>query len=206
MSQEIDIGDGQAILKKNRLFTLFTKEIIEKHGYQVNERIHKHTYPIDQNSDLASLLYSDIYLTLQNDMMVKADKMSMANSIEVRVPFLDHHLVEFTQSLPVDYKIDSKNQKKILTDAVKKILPKELFNRAKQGFEVPLTNWFNNELKGMIIEEYLTDELIENQGIYDVNEVRKLKKKLFSSNPGDSAAQIWTILVFQFWAKSYLQN
>jgi len=189
---------------KNQLFAMFNKEIIAKFSYQVNQRIHEHTSAIDQKSDLASILFSDIYMTLQNDMMVKADRMSMANSLEVRVPFLDHHLIEFTQSLPIDYKIDSKRQKKILVDAVHKILPAELFNRRKKGFEVPLINWFKNELKGMIINDLVNDKMIENQGIYDVNEVKKLKKKLFSSNPGDSAVQIWTILVFQNWAKSYL--
>ncbi|NNM15441.1 MAG: asparagine synthetase B, partial [Bacteroidia bacterium] len=192
--------------KKEQLLGLFNKELLLKHSDQLNERIHKQTCSIDQNSGLESLLFADIYLTLQNDMMVKADRMSMANSLEVRVPFLDHRIVEFAQSLPIDYKIDKNNQKKILIDSVKKLLPSELFNRKKQGFEVPLAKWFDNELRGMIIEDYLNDEMIENQGIYDVDAVRKLKQKLFSSNPGDSAAQIWTILVFQYWAKSNLNK
>ena len=89
-------------------------------------------------------------LVLQNDMLRKVDSMSMANSLEIRTPFLDHKLVDFAFSLPSVYKINGSMRKKILKDTFKDLLPYELYNRPKKGFEVPLLNWFQTELKSKI--------------------------------------------------------
>src|SRR6185437_16952501 len=94
------------------------------------------------NSDFNSVLYTDVKLVLQNDMLVKVDSMSMANSLEVRSPLLDYRLVNFLFSLPVSYKITGADQKKILRDSVAHLLPNEVITRKKHGFEVPLLKWF----------------------------------------------------------------
>lgn len=149
---------------------------------------------------------TDVDLVLANDMLFKVDKMSMANGLEVRVPFLDHRIVDYAFSLPVHTKVDGKMKKKIVQDAFQSVLPAELYNRPKHGFEVPLLKWFRRELKGFINEELLKDEFVHEQGIFDVNEVRSLKKQLFSPNPGDSHARIWGLLVFQYWWKKNLPS
>lgn len=160
---------------------------------------------IREDGDMNDFLFTDMNLVLQNDMLTKVDMMSMANGLEVRVPFLDYHVVDFAFSLPVDYKIDQTTRKKILKDAFRADLPEELYHRGKQGFEVPLLTWFRTELKSLITEELLSDKFIEEQGIFSVPAVRELKNKLFSGNIDDAVAQVWGLIVFQYWWKKVMR-
>jgi asparagine synthase (glutamine-hydrolysing) len=159
--------------------------------------------PLIRSNSFNEVLYTDLNLVLQGDMLVKVDLMSMDHALEVRTPFLDYTLVDFVAKLPVEYKIDSKVRKKILQESYRSILPKELFNRKKHGFEVPLLKWFQTDLKSLITEDLLSDAFIEEQGVFNSKEVFLLKQRLFSSNPGDSAAKVWALIVFQFWWKKY---
>jgi len=153
------------------------------------------------NPDYNSVLLADMKLVLENDMLVKVDRMSMHQSLEVRVPFLDNKVVDFAFSLPVNYKIDANQRKKILKDAFKKYLPEELFNRGKQGFEVPLLKWFQTDLKSMIVDDLLSDDFIKEQNIFKLEAIRNLKTQLFSNNPNDVVPKLWGLLVFQYWWK-----
>ncbi len=149
------------------------------------------------------VLYTDMHMVLQNDMLVKVDMMSMENALEVRVPFLDYEIVNFAFSLPVDYKIRNNFRKCIVQDAFRNYLPNELYQRPKHGFEVPLQKWFQTELKTLITDDLLNDAFIEKQQMFSVAEIKKLKQKVFSNNPGDSVAQIWGLIVFQYWWKKF---
>ena len=144
-----------------------------------------------------------MHLVLQNDMLTKVDSMSMANNLEVRTPFLDHNLVDFVFSLPDDFKIKNSFRKRILQDTFKEYLPNELYNRPKQGFEVPLLKWLKNELKPMITDDLLNDDFIISQNIFNIDQIRMLKKQLFSNNPTEAQSQIWNLVVFQYWWKKY---
>ena len=147
-------------------------------------------------------LLADVGMVLPYDMLVKVDRMSMRNSLEVRVPFLDYRIVEFAFSLPVSSKINGNIKKKIVQDAFREILPKELYNRPKKGFEVPLLQWFKTDLKDKILNDWLSDEYIKAQGIFNVETIQQLKLQMLSNNPGDVHAQIWALIVFQnFWRK-----
>lgn len=152
---------------------------------------------------LNEVFYTDMLLVLPNDMLVKVDLMSMANGLEVREPFLDHELVDFVFSLPVSSKIDTNIRKKLLQDTFKDTLPKLIYKRPKHGFEVPLLNWLRTDLRSLIENELLNETFINEQGIFNIKEVQKLKKQLFSNNPQDSHARIWGILVFQHWWKRF---
>ncbi len=163
----------------------------------------KYTLPIDINN-INDVLYCDFNLVLPNDMLKKVDSMSMANSLEVRTPFLQHELVEYVFSLPEQYKIDSKTTKKILKDAFRKDLPEELYNRPKHGFEIPLLKWFKFELKDYLEQNIFNQSLIEEQGYLNWNEVLRIKNQLHSSNPNDAVSATWALVVFQHWVKKYL--
>lgn len=169
-----------------------------------HERKQAHLSTLDNNFN--SLFYTDVKLVLQNDMLVKADLMSMANSLEVRCPFLDYRLVEYLFSLPFEYKIGENHQKRILRDAVAHLLPQEILQRKKQGFEVPLLKWFKTELKGSIESLWLADDYIESQGIFNPEYVKSLKKQLYSSSPQDVVAQIWGLIAFQHWYKRNIET
>jgi asparagine synthase (glutamine-hydrolysing) len=157
-------------------------------------------------AEINNVLYTDLHLVLQGDMLTKVDLMSMANSLEVRTPFLDHTVVDFVSTLPAAYKINSTTKKRILKDTFSHLLPQELINRPKHGFEVPLLDWFKNDLWQLIDNDLLKDSFIEEQGIFNYTEIKKLKSKLFSNNPEDSPAKIWALIVFQNWWKKYFKD
>lgn len=151
-------------------------------------------------------LLTDSKLVLPNDMLTKVDLMSMANHLEVRVPFLDHRVVEFANSLPAAYKIDGGIRKRVLQEAFREILPDELYNRPKKGFEVPLLSWFNNELKYTLEKEVFNRDLLESQGIFQWDTIAAMQKKLTSFDPGDVHAKIWAVFVFQRWYEKYIEQ
>jgi asparagine synthase (glutamine-hydrolysing) len=155
------------------------------------------------SSDFNDLLRSDFNLVLQNDMLVKTDLMSMANGLELRTPFLDYRLVDYVFSLPAAYKIDGQHRKKILKDAFRELLPPEILARKKQGFEVPLLKWFKSDLHSVIFDDLLSEQFIRTQGLFELDEINRLKQKLMSGSPGDAVARIWALIVFQYWWKKY---
>ena len=150
---------------------------------------------ISEVSNFNEILLNDFNLVLQNDMLKKVDSMSMINSLEVRTPFLDHHLVDYVFGLPSSYKIKGGDRKVLLKSAFKNELPAEIFNRRKQGFEVPLEKWFNGPLKGTINELLLNKEVIEDQGIFNYSAILDLCSK----NVGGNQDTIWALLQFQTW-------
>src|SRR5690606_35978086 len=93
--------------------------------------------------------------------------------------------------------------KRILKDEFRNELPAELFNRPKHGFEVPLLKWMKTGLRSLIEDDLLSRDFVMEQGVFDYGKVEQLKQKLFSNNPGDAHAQIWGLLVFQYWFKKY---
>lgn len=169
-----------------------------------SRRIKYFTRFIRSSRDLNEVFLSDMHLVLQGDMLQKVDLMSMANSLEVRTPFLDYHVVNFAFSLPEAFKIDHNGGKKILRDAFRPFLPDELFSRPKHGFEVPLLKWFRNELNSRIFDDLLGKDYIHNQGLFHFEAIKKLKQTLHSQNPGDSIARIWALFVFQHWWRKWM--
>lgn len=159
---------------------------------------------IRDDKQIGDILYADMQLVLVSDMLFKVDMMSMAESLEVRSPFLDHRLVNFAFSLPCNYLVNSRRRKMILQDAYRQQLPYELYNRPKHGFEVPLLGWFKGELKSTIDNDYLNDDFIREQNIFNPEMVQQLKQQLHSKSPGDSQAHIWALVVFQHWWKKYM--
>ncbi|KAA9332252.1 asparagine synthase (glutamine-hydrolyzing) [Hymenobacter busanensis] len=173
------------------------RKIADKRRKDILEHLHA-------DGDLNEVLLTDMELVLPYDMLAKVDLMSMANSLEVRTPFLDYKVVNFAFSLPVESKIDAKMKKRIVQDAFRPLLPEELYKRPKHGFEVPLLKWFRNELRPLITDDLLSDDFIEAQGIFSVDAIRALKQQLFSNNPGDVHARIWALIVFQHWWKRHM--
>lgn len=179
--------------------------ILKKPSPEDSRLSHINAWLTDMNSyrDFNDFLRTDTRLVLPNDMLHKVDLMSMANSLEVRVPFLDHKVVELAFSIPPEHKIDRGIRKKILQEAFRHILPKELYKRPKKGFEVPLLDWLRKGLKTDLERCVFDRNLLADQGIFDHQEVNGLKGKLFSMNPGDSPAKVWALYIFQKWHKKH---
>jgi asparagine synthase (glutamine-hydrolysing) len=154
---------------------------------------------------MREILLTDMQLILPGDMLTKVDSMSMANGLEVRVPFLDYRVVDFIFSLPDDYKINRSMRKRVLQDAFREELPPVLYNRPKKGFEVPMLNWLRKELQPML-DDLLSEKMISEQGIFNYTEIQKLKAQLNSTNPQDVHARVWALLVFQSWYRKVIGN
>ncbi len=174
-----------------------------KSDYDIEEIRKKYLSIFSAQSDINDILLADQMLVLPNDMLTKVDRMSMDNSLEVRTPFLDHTFVEFVNSLPSEFKINGKQKKILLQDAFRNVLPEELYNRPKQGFEVPLRQWCKTTLLGLQ-EDLLSKSFIEQQNIFDYAAIDSLKTIAKSPSPCDAPAQIWALIVFQSWWKRYL--
>ncbi|MBC7446738.1 MAG: asparagine synthase (glutamine-hydrolyzing) [Hymenobacteraceae bacterium] len=155
------------------------------------------------DGDLNQVLLTDMRVVLPGDMLPKVDLMSMANSLEVRTPFLDVNVVDFAFSLPVTSKINAQMKKRIVQDTFRPLLPPELYQRPKHGFDVPMLTWFKGQLRPLIEDDLLSDGFIEAQGLFDGDAVRALRTQLFSANPGEAVDRVWGLIVFQYWWKKY---
>lgn len=157
-----------------------------------------------ENPDFNDYLLADIQVLLPGDMLTKVDLMSMANALEVRVPFLDKDVVAFARSLPADFKVKGNQRKRIVQDAFKEILPSELYHRPKKGFEVPLLHWLKNELLADLDATLFNRDNLQAQGLFVPEEVMHLRSKLMSANPGDVHGSIWALYVFQKWYERWM--
>jgi asparagine synthase (glutamine-hydrolysing) len=162
-------------------------------------------YISDLAPDMSQVMLSDMQLVLPGDMLVKVDRMSMANSLEVRNPFLDYRVVHHVMRQPAHYRIDKHARKKMLIDSFGKLLPSELLNRNKMGFEVPLLHWFRTDLRSLIEEDLLSEKFISEQALFQYAPIERLIRKLHSSDPDDSVARIWGLMVFQYWWKKHFK-
>ena len=147
------------------------------------------------------MLYVDVKNSLPGDMLTKVDLMSMRNSLEVRVPFLDHEVVEFAFEMEGDVKLKGLKRKFILMETFKDILPQMLHNRPKWGFEMPIGAWLRKELK-FLIDEFLSKDFINKQGFFEYDVIDCLIKKHLSKKM-DTSWQLWNLIVFQHWFKRY---
>ena len=132
---------------------------------------------------------------MQNVLLRDSDQMSMANSLEVRCPFLDHKLVEFVLGLKDEFKSPGK-PKKLLLDAMGGLLPREIFDRPKMGFTLPYEFWMRNELKNFC-EKYLT--LLAQRDDFNKEVLMALWKRFLIGDYQVSWSRIWHLVVLGFW-------
>lgn len=153
--------------------------------------------------DLNSVLCADWNLVLANDMLPKIDLMGMANGLEIRSPFLDHRLVKYAFSLPSSSKIGEGKRKRILLDTFSNLLPPELHKRGKQGFEVPLKSFLMSGA-GDLVNDLFADNFIEEQGVFDVHQIQKLRNGMLGDSNATAYTKVWSLLVFQHWWRRYI--
>ncbi len=143
----------------------------------------------------------DIKSYLPGDLMYKVDIASMANSLEVRSPFLDYRVVEFGLSLPWKYKVEGGENKHILREIARELVPKHLIDRPKMGFGIPRSRWLRKELR-QTVSEVLLDKDSQSRGWFNQNEVRKILR--LHQNGQELDHLIWPMFTLQLWAKNWL--
>ena len=151
----------------------------------------------DAKDILDKLLYVDTK-TYLHELLMKQDQMSMAASIESRVPFLDHQLVEFTAKMPVNMKLRGKTTKWILREAMRGILPDKILTRSKMGFPVPVGNWFRGEFRH-IVDEYVLNERSLSRGIFEADFVHELVQNHQAGENHDQ--RLWFLVNFEIWQR-----
>ncbi|KGX86760.1 asparagine synthase (glutamine-hydrolyzing) [Pontibacillus litoralis] len=169
-----------------------TYQSITKKLYNQAESYH----PVNQ------MQYIDIHTWMRGDILLKADKMTMANSLELRVPFLDKEVFNVAREIPVDLKIADGTTKSILRKAARGIVPDHVLDRKKLGFPVPIRHWLKNELYDwakQLIQTSETGHLLEKQYIRQLLEDHVQGK-------GDYSRKIWTVLMFMLWHQIYIEK
>jgi asparagine synthase (glutamine-hydrolysing) len=146
---------------------------------------------------LGEMLYLDFRMYLEDNLLVKVDRASMACSLEVRTPFLDHRLMEFVAGLPTNLKVRGFKGKYILKKAVEEWLPRKIVYRQKRGFTVPIASWIRNELRSLVIETLAEDKL-KRQGFFNPAFVHQMLREHLEGR-ADHRKALWTLLCFQLW-------
>ena len=154
--------------------------------------------------DMERILYMMIKLYLQDDILVKVDRASMACSLEVRSPFMDHDLVEYINSLPSSYKLRRLTTKHILKKLALRHLPKEIVLRKKKGFGIPIGAWFRGQLKDLLCD-YLAPARIEREGFFNPRVVQGLVDAHLSGAQ-DNRKPLWTLLMFEMWMDQWMKS
>jgi asparagine synthase (glutamine-hydrolysing) len=149
---------------------------------------------------LNAVLAFDLQYSLPADMLQKVDLASMMHSLEVRVPFLDPQVVELALSFPSSWKIDRGRRKRVLIDAYRGLLPDEILDRPKQGFEVPIGEYLRGPLQPMF-RDVVTRSNLERFGIVDHNRVESLLQQ-HASGDQDHADLLWSLLSLCWWEDS----
>jgi asparagine synthase (glutamine-hydrolysing) len=153
---------------------------------------------------LGKLVYLYAKTYLQDDILVKVDRASMACSLEVRAPFLDVELVEFLSRVPSRLKLRRFDTKHLLKRAMGDVLPPGIANRPKKGFGIPVAAWFKDELREALQDE-LSPERIRRQGLFETDEVQRLVSEHLSGRR-DHRKALWTLFVFQLWHRRWLEG
>lgn len=147
-------------------------------------------------------LFADLMNYLPNDLLVKVDIASMANSLEARSPFLDHHLIEFAASLPENVKQQGKDTKSLLKKVAARLVPKDVIYRPKMGFGVPIKYWLGNELQSFTREVLLSEKAVK-RGLFDRHVVERLIDEQ-KRDEKDNSWKIWTLLMLELWFQRFI--
>ena len=150
--------------------------------------------------NLSRLMLSDALFYLPDDILVKVDRASMAVSLEARAPFLDHRLVEFAWQLPPELIVRAKQGKWLLRQLLHRYVPRELVDRPKAGFSVPIGRWMRGKLRDWV-ETSLAESSLCRDGLLKPGIIRQIWQGVLNGND-NGAWQVWGILMFQGWLKA----
>lgn len=156
-----------------------------------------------ESRSLNRWLYADIK-TYLHELLMKQDQMSMAASIESRVPFLDHHLVEFSMRLPERMKLRGFKTKYILRESMKNILPEQILSRGKMGFPVPVGSWFRGRFRS-VIDEYVLGERALSRGLFREDFVRALVSS-HQAGEENHSERLWSLVNFEMWQRQFIDG
>ncbi len=192
-------------LSRNELNQLYTPEFAASLDTSVATRALEQAYAdSDADNELERLLDTDVNSYLPGQLLVKADIATMASSLEVRSPLLDHHLMEFAAALPCSDKVHALTTKRILKDALRPWLPDHILDRRKTGFGVPLASWFRGELRELP-RDVLLDDRSTGRGIFRTEALTALIDEHLAGRR-DNSNRLWSLIQLELWLQTYVDR
>lgn len=184
---------------------LYTPEFLERtRGADSVELLRAAWGEVRATDDVDRLLGSDVAMYLPDDLLVKVDIATMASSLEARSPLLDHRLMEYAASLPVDLKVRAGETKYLLKKVAERLIPREVIYRPKMGFAVPVNEWFRGELAGYV-RDVLLDDAAMDRGLFTRAGVEGLLQE-HSSGRADHGYRIYALLMLELWFRTYIDR
>ena len=181
-----------------QLNNLFRFDVQKINTAYLSKELHKDFY-----SPLSYMMAIDYQTYLVDDILQKVDRATMTVSLEGREPFLDHRVIEWAAQLPNEYKYFEGNKKYIVKEIVHQYIPKEMMDRPKMGFAIPIANWMTNELRDYL-ESFINEKVIREQGIFNWEYVNKLKTDFFNGKK-EYDMKMWYLLMFQTWYDRWMK-
>jgi asparagine synthase (glutamine-hydrolysing) len=181
----------------------FLEEDLKLLGIEPSEKKELNKWLLaDGLAPLSSMMLLDLKTYLPDDILVKVDRATMNVALEGREPFLDHRIVEWTSQLAMEFKYKNGVSKSLLRKVLYKYIPKELVERPKQGFGVPIHEWFKKELR-VLYMEYLNEERVKKEGLFNHLEVKRLLEH-YLSDRGVNHNKLWLLFVFEMWREMWM--
>ncbi|WP_078119632.1 XrtA/PEP-CTERM system amidotransferase [Thiosocius teredinicola] len=188
--------DINAVIKQDLRHRLFSDSFKRRlHGYDAVEVFREHAKAAPTDDPLSLAQYLDLKTYLPGDILTKVDRASMAHALEVRVPLLDHKLVEWISGLPVDLKRRNGEGKYLLKKSMERYLPHDILYRPKKGFAVPLAQWFRGPLRQRL-QNALNSDVLHGAGVFDRRGLQRLFEE-HDRGQRDWSTPLWSILMFE---------
>jgi asparagine synthase (glutamine-hydrolysing) len=191
-------------LKKNALYEASFRQNLNGDFGKAADAFREIANGVSSENQLDKLLYLDSKTYLPSDILTKVDRMTMAASLEARVPLLDHELIEYVQKIPAELKLKGVSTKYIFKKALEGIVPHEILYREKQGFGVPINEWINLQLKDRIRETLLEKRTTE-RGFFEPKYIKILLDE-HHKNRRDHSYSLWILWMLELWHRRYADN
>jgi asparagine synthase (glutamine-hydrolysing) len=185
------------VFTKKDIDSLFANGVAELNTEHSSHHLKKEFY-----DPLSYMMAVDYQTYMVDDILQKVDRATMSVSLEGREPFLDQHIIEWAAQLPSGYKYHEGQKKYILKQIVHKYIPKEIMERPKMGFGIPVESWLSNELKGLV-QDYLSEESLKKHGLFNTATVQKLVADFFNGRT-EKYLKVWYLLMFQMWYRKWM--
>jgi asparagine synthase (glutamine-hydrolysing) len=158
----------------------------------------------DAKESLDRMLHVDCNLWLPDYLLLRGDKLTMANALEARIPFLDHQLVEYAAGLPTRMKLRGGTRKYLLKKVAARYLPEEIIHRRKQGFPIPVAKWLREDAKGMMLD-LLSENTVRRRGLFNTKKVADMVSKHLSGSH-DFETELWGLMSFEMWMQRFIDG